>query len=1393
MKYICSLIILSFLTFESFSATLTVDDTTGGAVTVNGLCSITEAIEAANTDTAVGDCPAGDVGSDTIELSVNITLAEEYENDGTFGRTGTPAISSEITIDGQGFTVQRDNGLTCNGDDVSDVGEFRLLRVTASGVLDLQDISLRYGCADLGVTSAFHGGAVYNAGELSVITAEFLFSQARFGGGIYNSGSVTAIENSIFSDGNSFLGSGIHNAGGSITSIKNCLFSDNTSTQTGGGVIRNQGTITAIEDSTFSNNSASAIVNDTGVFSIETVSNCTFFGNTSNSGAGILNQGNMDEIRNSTFYGNTSTSVSAGGFHNGSITSVTVYNSLFYDNTTLGGDADCSANSSILGGSNISDNASGGCPGLPAIPLTTGTVLPLAENGCLTTLADGSCVPTHALQPTSEAVDAANAAQATSTDQRGFSDDGLRDIGAFEYLTGAERCVSFGMDTSVAFEQTVSTTNELNQAIFCANVNATTTDTIKFANDIVLTEVIDDDATYGQTGTRAIKSPVIIDGQGYSLERDTALACNSDAVANASEFRLLRVDSNGDLELTSIVLKRGCVNSNVNDVRFYGGAVLNSGTLDVAKSAVFLSKAFRGGGIYNENALSALKRSTFYKNDSTSGGGGLFNEGTATTIRNVTFSENDAGGFGGAMANTGTIDNIKNNTFSGNTSTTSGGAVSNVTSGTLTSLENSLFHNNSATNSGDDCHNSGNTFSGTNNMSDNSSGGCPGLQAITMTPATLGPIANNGCDVPFLNDTCIQTHALLPNSEALNAAVSGTPSDQRGYDHDGERDIGAFEAFKPVVTAPDSIGPMEATGPTTAVNLGTASVSDVDEDNPLTAAPDNSGPFEVGLHSIIWSATDSYGHTGTAAQVVTIIDSTAPVITLQGDNPLFVARDGVFTDPGATAHDIVDGDISANINVTGMVDTSTVGSYEISYNVSDNTGNDAIEVVRTVTVFFDCAALGMSTTAPFSQVVTTEAELFDAIACANTNTATADTIELGTDIDLLSEYENDANDGRTATPEIRSELIFDGQGFALQRDPSLVNMIDCNDDSVSDPTEFRLLRVGSAGILELRNMTLANGCVLSATPDLNKFEGGALINSGVLNITNVTFDNNQAQSGIVTNNGGTIESITKSQFTNNTTGFLRGSIDNDSGTIIEISDSVFFNNDGSGIENADTIELISHCLFSGLTGNGVHNALGTISTIQNSTFSDSTQPGIANYATITDIYNSTFSGNTGNIAGGIYNVSLIGTVNNCTFSNNSVTQPGAAIYSPLEDSLTELSNSLFHSNSSVLGDDDCDFDASITGNDNISTNAAGGCPGFVATLTPSTVGSLTDNGCTTPLADGSCVPTHALLTGSEAIDASGLNAILLDQRGYGPDGTRDVGAFEFNGTDGDVIFADGFD
>ena len=82
-----------------------------------------------------------------------------------------------------------------------------------------------------------------------------------------------------------------------------------------------------------------------------------------------------------------------------------------------------------------------------------------------------------------------------------------------------------------------------------------------------------------------------------------------------------------------------------------------------------------------------------------------------------------------------------------------------------------------------------------------------------------------------------------------------------------------------------------------------------------------------------------------------VTDTTAPVITLVGDTQITVEVGSTYTDLGATASDNYDGDISADIVIGGeSVDTSTVGQYTVTYNVSDSSGNDATEVTRTVNV-----------------------------------------------------------------------------------------------------------------------------------------------------------------------------------------------------------------------------------------------------------------------------------------------------------------------------------------------------------------------------------------------------------------------------------------------------------
>ena len=81
-----------------------------------------------------------------------------------------------------------------------------------------------------------------------------------------------------------------------------------------------------------------------------------------------------------------------------------------------------------------------------------------------------------------------------------------------------------------------------------------------------------------------------------------------------------------------------------------------------------------------------------------------------------------------------------------------------------------------------------------------------------------------------------------------------------------------------------------------------------------------------------------------------VTDSTAPVITLLGFDNVEVVVDGLYFDPGATASDNQDGDISHQITLASAVNTAIAGTYEVSYNVVDAAGNAAAEIKRTVDV-----------------------------------------------------------------------------------------------------------------------------------------------------------------------------------------------------------------------------------------------------------------------------------------------------------------------------------------------------------------------------------------------------------------------------------------------------------
>jgi Big-like domain-containing protein/surface protein with Ig-like domain/putative Ig domain-containing protein/VCBS repeat protein/uncharacterized protein DUF11 len=86
-------------------------------------------------------------------------------------------------------------------------------------------------------------------------------------------------------------------------------------------------------------------------------------------------------------------------------------------------------------------------------------------------------------------------------------------------------------------------------------------------------------------------------------------------------------------------------------------------------------------------------------------------------------------------------------------------------------------------------------------------------------------------------------------------------------------------------------------------------------------------------------------------------DSNAPVIQLRGDATVNIVIDSAYSDAGATATDREEGDLTSRIVVANPVDTKLLGTYTVTYNVSDLSGNTAKPVTRTVNVQPQAAAL----------------------------------------------------------------------------------------------------------------------------------------------------------------------------------------------------------------------------------------------------------------------------------------------------------------------------------------------------------------------------------------------------------------------------------------------------
>lgn len=374
--------------------------------------------------------------------------------------------------------------------------------------------------------------------------------------------------------------------------------------------------------------------------------------------------------------------------------------------------------------------------------------------------------------------------------------------------------------------------------------------------------------------------------------------------------------------------------------------------------------------------------------------------------------------------------------------------------------------------------------------------------------------------------------------------------------------------------------------------------------------------------------------------------------------------------------------------------------------------------------------------------------LHNAIVAANTNAAVGgcsrgddlsaggDLIDLRTDVTLTAVHNTDANGCANGLPAISGILTISGNGHAIAR------------SSASGVPPFRLIE-SSGGTLTVIRTLLRNGAL-----DAGACGGGA-ISGNTVNLVDSTVSGNEVFSVTDARGGGIL------------------------GTVVTLSRTIVSGNKAQSVHDANGGGVFADSLT-------ISDSAITDNTIQGrgSSYGGGGVAGLA-----VKIINSTVSSNAVNNdifakGGGVAGTEL--TLIQSTVSGNRAGASGGGTGGGISGKAL-LTNSIVAGNfasGSFAGTtpSDCDGQAQYTG---LNLIGDGGCGAAAA-------GQLTGDPKLGPLANnGGPTRTHALLTGSPAIDRVGFiaskgcvdSSLATDQRGFSrpqPVGGKcDLGAYEF--------------
>jgi hypothetical protein len=195
------------------------------------------------------------------------------------------------------------------------------------------------------------------------------------------------------------------------------------------------------------------------------------------------------------------------------------------------------------------------------------------------------------------------------------------------------------------------------------------------------------------------------------------------------------------------------------------------------------------------------------------------------------------------------------------------------------------------------------------------------------------------------------TPTCLPASGSTFAlgttTVDCSATDKSDNTAQGSFSVTVKDTTPPTVTPPSDISNVEATGSDGAkVTYGGATGSDlVDGSLTPTCLPASGSTFALGTTTVTCSATDAAGNTGAGTFKITVVDTTAPKITVTSaisDGQKFYFGDVPTSAPTCNATDLVSGEVTCTVSGYG----TAVGSYTLTFTATDKAGNTATQTIK---------------------------------------------------------------------------------------------------------------------------------------------------------------------------------------------------------------------------------------------------------------------------------------------------------------------------------------------------------------------------------------------------------------------------------------------------------------